>query len=97
YVLNPIRFESIRRNEVKAKISASSATQAMRRGTLEGLAFLVDDGDNRQPRHSTILRDVAYVIEAHFERTPKWGKEDSDAKHHEMFTRRAAKGQCFHQ
>jgi CRISPR-associated protein Cas5d len=97
HVLNPIRFESIKRNEVKAKISATNAIQAMRRGRLEGLEFPVDDGDNRQPRHSTILRDVSYVIEAHFMLTAKAGADDTPAKHQEMFMRRAEKGQCFHQ
>jgi CRISPR-associated protein Cas5d len=95
HVLNPMRFESIRRNEVGSKISETKARQAMNAGRLEGLALYVDE--DRQQRAATILRDVAYVIEAHFERTPKWGTEDSDAKHHEMFMRRAEKGQCFHQ
>ncbi len=95
HVLNPIRFESIRRNEVGSKISESRGRQAMNAGRIDGLALYVDE--DRQQRAATILRDVSYLIEAHFERTPKWGLEDSEAKHHEMFMRRAAKGQCFHQ
>ena len=43
------------------------------------------------------LADVAYGIEAHFEMTPKAGPADNPGKHAEMFRRRAAKGQCFHQ
>ena len=94
HVLKPIRFQSIRRNEVGAKASAATARSAMTRGTTEGLGIVVDE--NRQQRASLVLIDVAYVIEAHFTMTPKAGPEDSAAKHVSMFNRRAAQGQCFH-
>ncbi|WP_395666001.1 type I-C CRISPR-associated protein Cas5c [Methylocella sp.] len=93
HVLRPIRFESVRRNEVGSKISESAARAAMRSGHLDGLALAVDE--DRQQRASTVLRDVAYVIEAHFERTARWGADDNDAKHVDMARRRAAAGQCF--
>ena len=67
----------------------------MKRGDLEGLQLLVDE--DRQQRASTVLVDPAYVIEAHFELTPKAGRDDSEGKHLDMFNRRAARGQCFHQ
>ena len=44
-----------------------------------------------------MLVDVDYVIEAHFEMTDKAGPEDNEGKHLDMFNRRAARGQCFHQ
>ena len=69
HVLKPIRFESIRRNEVGSKISAGNVAAAMKVGRLDGLALYIDE--DRQQRASTILRDVAYVIEAHFELTAK--------------------------
>lgn len=94
-VLKPIRFESIRRNEVGHKIPASNAAQAMRGDTIKDLRSFVED--DRQQRAATVLRDVAYVIEAHFERTAKAGEDDTEGKHLEMFNRRAARGQCFHQ
>ena len=94
-VLKPIRFESIRRNEVGHKIRASNAAQAMRAGSIEDLRLFVED--DRQQRAATVLRDVAYVIEAHFERTRRAGPDDTEGKHLEMFNRRAAQGQCFHQ
>jgi len=94
HVLKPIRFETIRRNEVGSKIPAASVKAAMKRGSLEGLRQLVDE--DRQQRATLALRDVAYVIEAHFEMTEKAGPEDNPAKHHDMFRRRAEKGQCFH-
>lgn len=94
HVLKPIRFQSIRRNEVGAKASAANAASAMKRGTTEGLGIVVDE--NRQQRAAMVLRDVAYVIEAHFTMTAKAGPGDSPAKHISMFNRRAAQGQCFH-
>ncbi len=95
HVLKPIRFESIRRNEVGSKISDRNATTAMTSGKLDGLVTYVDE--DRQQRASTILREVAYVIEAHFEMTGRAGDDDNDAKHLDTFRRRAARGQCFHQ
>lgn len=95
HVLKPIRFESMRRNEVGSKISDRNATTAMTSGKLDGLASYVDE--DRQQRASTILRDVAYVIEAHFEMTGRAGDDDNEAKHHDTFRRRATRGQCFHQ
>lgn len=96
HVLRPIRFETIRRNEVGSKIPAGSVKTAMKRGKLEGLHLQVDDENVRQQRATLALRDVAYVIEAHFEMTERAGAEDNPAKHHDMFHRRAEKGQCFH-
>ncbi len=95
HVLKPIRFQSIRRNEVGSKAPAGKIKTAMNRGSLEGLHLLVDE--DRQQRASTVLADVAYVIEAHFELTDKAGPDDTEGKHLDMFNRRAARGQCFHQ
>jgi len=95
HVLRPICFQSIRRNEVGSTISAAKVKSAMNRGDLDGLALLVDQ--DRQQRAATVLVDVAYVIEAHFERTSLAGPDDSEGKHLDIFNRRAARGQCFHQ
>ena len=94
HVLKPIRFQSFRRNEVGAKISSITAERAMRAGSTAGLGLAVED--NRQQRAATLLVDVAYVIEAHFELTARAGPDDTPAKHISMFNRRAASGQCFH-
>lgn len=67
----------------------------MAEGRLDGLGLRTDT--DRQQRAATILSDVAYVIEAHFEMTAKAGAEDNAGKHLDIFNRRAAKGQCFHQ
>lgn len=94
HVLRPIRFQSFRRNEVSAKASAANAASAMRAGTTAGLGLVAEEV--RQQRATTLLMDVAYVIEAHFTLTVRAGAEDTPAKHIAMFNRRAAAGQCFH-
>lgn len=66
----------------------------MKAGAVQGLHQIVEE--DRQQRAALVLRDVDYVIEAHFDLTDRAGPEDTAAKHHEMFTRRAARGQCFH-
>ncbi len=96
HVLRPIRFQSIRRNEVGSKIPETSARTAMKRGDLKGLYLAAAEPSNRAQRASTLLRNVAYVIEAHFELTDRVGQEDTEAKHISIFNRRAAAGQCFH-
>ena len=65
YVLKPIRFESIRRNEVANKLLVDSVSKAMKSGDLEDVITHVDA--DRQQRAATVLRHVDYVIEAHFE------------------------------
>lgn len=81
-VLKPICWESVRRNEVGAVMSSRT----------NGLYI----EEQRQQRAGLFLRDVEYVIHAHFEMTDKAGPEDTVVKFQEMFSRRAAKGQCFH-
>jgi len=93
-VLNLIRFENVRRNELGHKLPLSSITKAMKDGTSPVQTFIEDD---RQQRAAMILRDVAYRIEARFEPTEKWNPVvESDGKHLDIFNRRVAKGQCFH-
>jgi len=89
HILNPIRFTSLRRNEVGHRIAAGTISRAMRTGSPLGV-FIEED---RQQRATTLLRDVDYVIEAHFDLL---GGDDLPAKHHDMFERRARRGQCFH-
>ncbi|MBO0346681.1 type I-C CRISPR-associated protein Cas5c [Roseibium limicola] len=95
HVLEPIRFKSIRRNEVGHKAPAGKIKSAMKRGDLGGLQLLVDE--DRQQRAATVLVKPAYVIEAHFELTQKAGADDNEGKHLDIFNRRAERGQCFHQ
>lgn len=94
-VLKPIAFESVRRNELGSKISASKASGAMKRKNAQELYAVIED--DRQQRAATVLKNVAYVIEAHVVLTDKAGADETTTKHIEMFKRRASKGQCFSQ
>ena len=94
HVLKPIRFDTLRRNEIGSKIAPNQVRAAMSSGESERLAVVIDD--DRQQCATALLRDVAYVIEAHFKLTVAATDDDTAAKHQAMFTRRAAKGQCFH-
>jgi CRISPR-associated protein Cas5d len=91
HVLNPIRFDNIRRNELASKLASGAIKKAMNDGCSPVEVFIEED---RQQRAAMILRDVAYVIVAHFEF--KGSEDNNAAKHKEMFGRRSAKGQCFH-
>ena len=89
HVLNPIRFTSLRRNEVGKKIPAKTAVVAMRTGR-GSLGLYVEE--ERQQRAALLLRDVAYVIEAHFETV---AGAENDGKYLDQFSRRARSGQCY--
>jgi len=100
HVLRPIRFASLRRNEVGSKVPAGSVEAAMKAGS-GSLGLIVDD--DRQQRAAVILRDVEYIIEAHFEVLDpsesdgrRLDENQAAAKHLDQFNRRARAGQCFH-
>ncbi|MCJ7835369.1 type I-C CRISPR-associated protein Cas5c [Cuneatibacter sp. NSJ-177] len=93
YVLSPIQFTNIRRNEVKSKISARNVQTVMNRGT--GPLYLVTSDDIQQ-RASLVLKDVRYVIEAHFDMTDKANASDNPGKFQDIIKRRLARGQCYH-
>lgn len=94
HVCTPIRFTNIRRNEVKATISASTARTVMEKG---GEAPYISTSENIQQRAAMVLRDVHYVIDAHFELTERAAPGDNPGKFQEMMTRRMEKGQCYHE
>ena len=93
-VLKPIRWVSVRRNEVGAVISVRNAQEAMNKGA-GSLGLNIED--ERQQRAGLFLRDVAYRIHAHFELQPDAGENNTPAKFLDMFERRAEKGQCVNQ
>ncbi len=94
YVLNPIRFTNIRRNEVSATLSASKARSVMTGG--EGELYICTQ-DCIQQRAAMVLQDVHYVIEAHFVLTDKATPADNEGKFCDIMRRRLEKGQCYHQ
>ena len=95
HVLKRIQFQSIRRNEVGKKIPMGSVRTAKNRGSIETLYTKVED--DRQQRAATVLVNVEYAIEAHFDMTDEAGESDNVGKHLDIFNRRARNGQCFHQ
>lgn len=95
HVLAPIRFTNLRRNEVKSTISAHTVKTVMERG---GRAPYLVASEDIQQRASLLLRDVRYVIEAHFEMIPENAAPgDSTGKFQDIIKRRIRKGQFYHQ
>jgi CRISPR-associated protein Cas5d len=78
-VLAPIRWISVRRNEVNSRASLDKT-------------MIVADEDRAQ-RNTVALRDVDYVVHAAFALTPRAGEGDTVRKFEEMFERRLEKGQ----
>ena len=94
YVLSPIRFMNIRRNEVQSVISARNVRTVMTGGSQP---LWIDTGKDIQQRAAMVLRDVHYVIEAHFEMTPRALAGDNPGKFQDIMKRRLSRGQCYHQ
>lgn len=94
YVLSPIEHANIRRNEVKSKISARNVRSAMNGKKSE---LFIDARADIQQRAAIVLKNVHYVLEAHFDMTPNASPTDTPAKFQEMMKRRLSKGQCYHQ
>ncbi len=93
-VLSPIVFTNVRRNEVKSVVSARTAKGVMEKGT--GELYLNTKNDIVQ-RASMLLKDVHYVIKAHFEMTENASESDNPGKFQDIVSRRIQKGQCYHQ
>lgn len=93
YVCNPIRFTNIRRNEVKDTVNLRTVQSAVSKGKPVYLAT----PDSIQQRAAMVLRDVRYVIEAHFEMTQKAASGDNPGKFQDIMRRRLEKGQFYHQ
>lgn len=93
YVVKPIRFTSVRRNEIKSKISASNVLQAYNGADK---ALYMSSKQEIVQRASVLLIDVEYVIEAHFEMTEKANETDNPGKFKDITMRRLKKGECYH-
>lgn len=81
-LLKPIKFISIRRNEVKDRASLRSQLYIE---------------DSRTQRNTSALRDVDYIISASFQLTPQMGERDSVEKFEQMFEYRLNSGKNFQQ
>ena len=93
HVCAPIRFTNIRRNEVKDTVSARKMQTLMEKG---GEAYLATP-ESIQQRAAMVLRDVHYVIDAHFDMTMRASPTDNPGKFQEMMRRRVEKGQFYHE
>ena len=94
-VLKPIKWTSVRRNEVGATASTKSSSIYIE--------------DKRQQKNSLLLKDVKYRIWAKLVFIPvserpkeafakhKPGADENPMKYYQMFERRANQGQCFTQ
>ena len=94
-VLMPIKWASVRRNEVGATASIKSASIYIE--------------DKRQQKNTLLLKDVKYRIWAKLVFIPvserpkeafakhKPGADENPMKYYQMFERRAEQGQCFTQ
>lgn len=94
YLLSEISFANIKRNEVASKISASNLHKVINSG--KGALYLATPLDIQQ-RATMLLKDVHYIIEAHFNMTEKANATDNTGKFQEMIKRRLRKGQNYHQ
>lgn len=93
YVLEPIRFVSVRRNEVDIKLPATAA-RAAAQGSKTPL--YLPSSQSIVQRASLVLQKVHYVIEAHFTMTDRAAPGDNPGKFQDIVTRRMERGQCFH-
>lgn len=92
YVCNPIRFTNIRRNEVKDIVSGSSVKSVMKSGKGE---IYIATSESIQQRAAMVLKDVRYVIEAHFDMTDNAAASDNPGKFQDIMKRRLERGQFY--
>lgn len=92
-VLKPVRWISVRRNEVASVVSSRNAITAMNEGQGRLALYIEED---RQQRAGLFLRDVAYRLYAEMAFLTEESRSNP-AKYTAMFTRRAAAGQCVNQ
>ncbi|MEE1196976.1 MAG: type I-C CRISPR-associated protein Cas5c [Lachnospiraceae bacterium] len=93
YVQKPIVFTSVRRNEVKSKISANSVLPVYNGSNRE---LYISSKTDIVQRASLLLKDVEYVIEAHFCMTDKANESDNPGKFKDIIMRRLKRGECYH-
>jgi len=88
HVLKPIKFSTIKRNEINSKQGKNP--------------ILIEQ--KRTQRNSVVLKDVSYIIEASIHQKEKndknrpekyIGQKGIDADHDGIFIRRLKKGQCW--
>lgn len=89
WVLKPVRYFSILRNEVNSRASARAA----QRWQDEGGGYNATSARERAQRHTLALRDVSYLIRAQIQVEPR--VERDVAGYRDQFRRRLRQGRCF--
>ncbi len=96
-LLKPIKYGSIRRNEVQSKVSPGTVKRWMADPSqYQPLAAGAGAGTDGTPRNTLLLRDVAYVVEA-YPLVFNASGDNTPQKYSAMLMRRAEKGQCHQQ
>lgn len=101
-ILNPIKYISLRRNEVKDKVPNHSKILAWAEGgeDIEPLwadgtkALIGNDTKGRTQRQTTALKNVRYRLYAHVQTR---GNDTNIKTIDAQFSRRAKQGKCFYQ
>jgi CRISPR-associated protein Cas5d len=94
HVYNEPEFSNIRRNEVSDKILSTDIKRLMEGN--KNVRGYINTSESIQQRASMVLKNVRYVIEAHFDMTEKAGETDTVEKHYNIALRRMRKGQFYH-
>ncbi|MFV2198741.1 type I-C CRISPR-associated protein Cas5c [Nocardiopsis sp. LOL_012] len=89
-VLKPIRWFSVRRNEVDSTLSLDWVREAM-----SDHRHRFDAEEHRDQRNMVCLRDVAYRIHTRIRLRPH--ADAPEAKYRDQFRRRVERGACFSQ
>lgn len=94
-LLKPVRYLSVLRNEVQSKLSPATVKRWMK-DTSEFTPLSAGAGQDTEgtPRNTTLLRDVAYWIDAYPMVLDPSG-DNTPMKYAAMLERRVEKGQCF--
>lgn len=93
HIRRPIQFTTIRRNEVKSKILAGSVLSVING---KDKPLYISSKEDIVQRASILLKDVEYVIEAHFDMTNQANAGDNPGKFKDIIMRRLRKGECYH-
>lgn len=94
HVLSPIKFVTLRQNEVNSEVLASAAS-AVAQETEKPLMIYTEEPVRQ--RTLTALKDVHYVIDTHFELTDQAAPSDNAGKFIDITRRRLARGQFYQQ
>lgn len=93
HVKKPIQFSTIRRNEVKSKVLAGNVLSVMNGADK---TLYISSKEEIVQRAAILLKDVEYVIEAHFDMTELANDSDNPGKFKDIIMRRLRKGECYH-